>query len=178
MSLWNLALVDLYEGKAEAAAEGARRSVAHLTDKVGPAHPFVSDALEVQGRALNAQKKHAEAVPLLMRAVAIREKAFGPEDSMTGSVLLRLGESHLGLGHPEAARPLLERAVAIRDKMTESDPLETGEPKLALARALWETGERPRARKLAEEARVAFMAAGPRAARQRGEAEDWLTRAR
>ena len=59
----------------------------------------------------------AAARPLFERALAIAERALGPEHPETAVSLNNLGFLLLGQGDLAAARPLLERALAIREKV-------------------------------------------------------------
>jgi hypothetical protein len=52
-------------------------------------------------------------VPLYRRALAIRERALGPDHPALLGPLVGLAELHLALGRPAAARPLLERALPL-----------------------------------------------------------------
>jgi hypothetical protein len=77
-------------------------------------------------------------------------------------VLLALGTDKLALHDAPAAVALLERAHAIHEKLEVSER-ERADSGFALARALWAShGDRPRALALAEQARVAYVAGGPR----------------
>jgi tetratricopeptide (TPR) repeat protein len=59
---------------------------------------------------------YSAARPLLERALAIREKALGPEHPDTATSLNNLAWLLQDQGDLAAARPLYERALAIREK--------------------------------------------------------------
>ena len=59
---------------------------------------------------------YAQARPLYERALAIREKALGPEHTITANSLNGLGLLLWDQGDFAGARPLYERALAIREK--------------------------------------------------------------
>ena len=55
-------------------------------------------------------------------ALAIREKALGPEHPETATSLFKLGAHHVAQDDLDAARPLVERALAIIKKEPSSSP--------------------------------------------------------
>jgi eukaryotic-like serine/threonine-protein kinase len=169
-SLWALALVDMQEDKLDDAVARAQRAVAIFEQ-----HPagHITSALDVLGDALSRQGRAAEAVPVLERALRVREERYGRDGSLTGTALMHLGEAYLELHQDRKALPLLERAVEIRAAV-DGDPVETGEAELDLARALSGASDRRRARALAAAARDRFVHAGDRAAKWRAKAEVWL----
>jgi tetratricopeptide (TPR) repeat protein len=79
--------------------------------------------LETAARVLNqtgvyhlARAAFAEAAPLLERALAIREKALGPEHPETATSLHSLAGLYRDQGRPGEAAPLYQRALAIDEK--------------------------------------------------------------
>src|SRR5262249_48332810 len=60
--------------------------------------------------------KFAEAVPLAQRAVAIREKAFGPNHPNVGASSSNLAGLHGRRGRDADAEPLYKRVLAIVEK--------------------------------------------------------------
>ena len=68
------------------------------------------------GRYVLVQSDLAVARLLCERALAIREKALGPEHPDTSISLTQLAEVLLNQGDPATAQPLLERALAIEEK--------------------------------------------------------------
>ena len=64
---------------------------------------------------------YARAEPLYLRALAINEKANGPDHPTVAVVLNNLGLMFQQQGNLEKARPLLERSLAIREKAAGPD---------------------------------------------------------
>ena len=60
-----------------------------------------------------AQGKYAEAEPLYQRALAIREKALGPEHPDVANSLNNLAVLYRAQGKYAEAEPLYQRALAI-----------------------------------------------------------------
>jgi tetratricopeptide (TPR) repeat protein len=58
----------------------------------------------------------AEARPYHQRALAIREKALGPDHPNTAQSLNNLGSLLKGMGNLAEARPYYQRALAILEK--------------------------------------------------------------
>ena len=63
-----------------------------------------------------AQGRYAEAEPLYKRALAIREKALGPDHPDVGTRLNNLAGLYRAQGRYAEAEPLYQRALAIREK--------------------------------------------------------------
>jgi hypothetical protein len=62
------------------------------------------------------QDRYAEAEPLFKRALAILEKALGPEHPNVATVLENRASLLRNMGRPEEAPALEARAMAIRAK--------------------------------------------------------------
>ena len=71
--------------------------------------------LECAGSYVHTQGRPRQARPLLERAVALAETAYGPEHPIVGNHLYTLGVIVRVLGDFAAARPLAERALAITE---------------------------------------------------------------
>ena len=78
-------------------------------------------------------------------------------------------------GKAAEAYPHLERALRLRPAAQPGTPLDFAKAQFALAQALPER-ERARALSLATDARAAFAKAGPAAARELAEVEEWLSK--
>ncbi len=76
--------------------------------------------------ALRAASFYTEAEPLLKRALAIREKALGPDNPAVAQSLNNLAEAYRAQGRHTEAQPLIDRAQAI-------------EARGAAQRGLWES---------------------------------------
>ena len=62
------------------------------------------------------QGRYAEAEPLYKRALAIREKALGPDHPDVAKALNNLAVLYQKQGRYAEAEPLYKRALAIREK--------------------------------------------------------------
>ena len=72
---------------------------------------------EQSGRALRNQGKYDEAEPLYQRALAIREKALGPDHPDVAESLNNLAELYSNQGKYAEAEPLYKRALAIDENL-------------------------------------------------------------
>jgi len=75
-----------------------------------------ADALNAQVVRLYGEGKYAEAIPLAERALAIREKALGPEHPSVAAALNNLALLYESQGRYAQAEPLYKRALAIYEK--------------------------------------------------------------
>jgi tetratricopeptide (TPR) repeat protein len=75
-----------------------------------------ANLLNRAGNYFHGRAAYSAARPLLERALAIREKALGPEHSDTAESLNDLALLLHAQGDLAAARPLFERALAIQEK--------------------------------------------------------------
>src|SRR5262249_54255431 len=89
---------------------------------------------------LRAQGDLAAARPLFERALAIYEKARGPEHPHTAASLNNLALLLQGQGDLAAARPLFERALAIREKARGPEHPDTNRVRCHLPRLLTPSG--------------------------------------
>jgi tetratricopeptide (TPR) repeat protein len=78
---------------------------------------------------------------LLERALAVREKALGPEHPATATSLNNLALLLHAKGDLAGARPLLERALAIREKALGPEHPDTATSLNDLASVLRDLGE-------------------------------------
>jgi len=95
---------------------------------------------------------YSQAEPLLRDALAIREKALGPEHSLTAESLDGLAALLGTLGDIAGARPLYERALAIREKALGPEHPDTAQSHNNLAALLEEQRDFAGARPLHERA--------------------------
>jgi tetratricopeptide (TPR) repeat protein len=65
---------------------------------------------------LQSQGKYEDALPLYQRALAIREKALGPDHPKTATSLNNMAELLRSQAKYEDALPLYQRALAIWEK--------------------------------------------------------------
>ena len=75
-----------------------------------------ADLLNRAGGYFYGQAAFTAAEPLLRRALAIRQRALGPEHPLTAASLNNLALLLRNQGDLAAARPLFERALAITEK--------------------------------------------------------------
>ena len=73
-----------------------------------------------------SQGRYAEAEPLYKRALAIREKALGPDHPDVGTALNNLAALYRAQGRYAEAEPLYKRALAIREKALGPDHPDVG----------------------------------------------------
>lgn len=90
-------------------------AVAAHADEAGIADP-TARLMNQAGVLLDARALHAEAEPLYARALAIVEKALGPEHPNVAMSLNNLAELHRVKGAYARAEPLYARALAIWEK--------------------------------------------------------------
>jgi MYXO-CTERM domain-containing protein len=83
---------------------------------------------------LYADGKLAEAVPLIERAIALRERALGKNHLDVASSLRDLATLRLQMGEPKRAEPLYERAIQIAEGAVGKDDLVVAELCVGLAR--------------------------------------------
>ena len=111
---------------------------------------------------LHAQGNLAGARPLIEQALAIREKAFGPEHPDTAQSLNNLAALLQAQGDLADAWPLFERALTIRKKALGPDSPDTANSLANLAAMLHAQGNLAGARPLIEQALAIYQKAlGP-----------------
>ncbi|MBX3594647.1 tetratricopeptide repeat protein [Sphingomonas sp.] len=81
----------------------------------GPDHPDVAADLTNLAINLSAQGREAEAHPLLVRALAIYEKALPPAHPYIALLLTNVGASLIALDRAAEALPVLQRALTLRE---------------------------------------------------------------
>ena len=69
--------------------------------------------------------RHEQALPLYQRALAIREKALGPDHPDTATSLNNLAGLYQAMGRHEQALPLYQRALAMMRKTLGPDHPDT-----------------------------------------------------
>jgi MYXO-CTERM domain-containing protein len=104
-------LTGLWFSVPEAAAQPGRAPVAAKGAELAEAKELRAQAVK-----LHSEKNFAKAVPLLERALYLREKALGPNHLDVASVVSDLAELALEQGDVARAEPLYLRAIAIVEK--------------------------------------------------------------
>jgi tetratricopeptide (TPR) repeat protein len=131
-------------------------AVGHLNRvNVQPGPAAMADAswlLDRAGTYLRVHARLTEARPLLERALAIDEAAYGPDHPDVTAALNNFALVLRDLGEPGAARPLQERALAIDEAAYGPDHPYVATDLNNLAQILQDLGERGAARPLQERA--------------------------
>jgi tetratricopeptide (TPR) repeat protein/tRNA A-37 threonylcarbamoyl transferase component Bud32 len=124
-----LGLGDTLRARAE-----VERAVAIWLAAQGEDGSYLAGARVVLGRVLNARGEHREALEVLSRVLATRERSLGPEHRLVGQTLIGIGEAELGLGQKADAVATLERAVSICEQ-AQASSADSERARAALARA-------------------------------------------
>ena len=122
----------------------------HLLARRGADDASVSDLLNRAGVYFHGRGAYFQAAPLLRDALAMREKALGPEHPNTATSLNVLAALLQAQGDFGEARPLFERALAIREKTLGPDHPETATSLNNLGALLQSEGDLAGARPLFE----------------------------
>ena len=94
-----------------------------MHDYLGEEHPDVATSLNNLADLYRAQGKYAEAEPLYLRALAIREKQLGAEHPHVANSLNSLAILYQSQGKYTEAEPLYQKAIAIcSEKLGENHP--------------------------------------------------------
>lgn len=124
--------------------------------------------------AENDQEQHDAAVEHALQAVALLERAHGPEYFDLRAPLVTLGRAERDRGRAAASEAALRRAHAIV-AATEVDGIVRGEVCWELARTLGgDPARRDEALALGREAAQLYGAAGERGAQKKAEIAAWL----
>lgn len=132
-------LGELYEdeGKYVESESLYKQAIGVYEKTVGPDDPELAEALEYLGCLYRDQEQFqiARARPLLERALAIREKAFGREQAKTADTLSHLSLLEFFEHNPAEAELLAKRALPIEEKAYGADslPVSTTLNRLGLA---------------------------------------------
>lgn len=118
----------------------------------GAANLECAELLNRAGGYFAGRAAYSEARQLLERALTIREKALGPDHSLTGTSLNNLALLLKDQGDLAAARPLLERALAITENAPGPEHPDTATTLNNLAMLLQRQGNLAEARPLHERA--------------------------
>jgi tetratricopeptide (TPR) repeat protein len=87
-----------------------------IAEAFGPQDPRLATSLNNLAALYYAQGKLQEALPLLQRSLAIREKALGPDHPDVALSLNNLAELYRAQGKLQKALPLYQRSLAIAEK--------------------------------------------------------------
>jgi CHAT domain-containing protein len=114
--------------------------------------------LNQEAVALYRAGRYAQAVPLMQRSLAIREKALGPEHPDVATSLNNLAELYRAQGQYAQAEPLYRRSLAIREKALGPEHPDVATSLNNLAYFLAGRGQTANARPLYEKARRILLA--------------------
>src|SRR5437588_512882 len=81
-----------------------------------------ADMWDNTARAYQMQGRYQEAEALYRRALAAREKLFGPDDPRVAAILNNQGALYYTTGRYAAAESLLRRALTIEEASTSASP--------------------------------------------------------
>ena len=99
-----------------AQAEQFGRSALKEAETLRPSHRGAEQSLSTLSLVLRLQGKHADALPLAQRLVAIRTKQYGPDEASTGIALHNNAEILLAMGRYAEAEKLQAGALAAFEK--------------------------------------------------------------
>ena len=108
--------------------------------------------LDRAGLYLDSRANFSDALPILERALALREGTEGPDDPATAETLDNLAGVRTHMGDLTGARPLYDRALAIRERLLGPDHPSTATSLNNLAVLLHRQGHLAAARPLYERA--------------------------
>ena len=97
--------------------------------------PMSASRSTIWRRSMRSSSRHGDSEPLFKRALAIYEKAGGPEHPAVATLLNNLGQVDKVSGRYAEAEPLIKRSLAIREKVLG--------PRSSRRRALAEQSRRP-----------------------------------
>src|SRR5262245_2454745 len=106
------------QGEAAGAQSGKLRAAAPATES--------AEALNTEAIRLYQAGHYAEAVPLAQRALALREKALGPDHPEVGTALNNLALLYQSQGRYAEAEPLYRRSLTLYEKALGPDHASVG----------------------------------------------------
>ena len=134
----------------------------HLLARRGPDDASVSDLLDRAASYFLGRAAYSQAAPLFRDALALRQKALGPEHPDTAMSLNNLALLLMDQGDLAEALPLFERALAIREKVLPPEHPHKGQSLCDIASVLRAQGDLAGARPLSERAlAISEKALGP-----------------
>ena len=137
-------------------------------------HNKVAISLNNIGHQLGLQGKHREALKYCRQALAISEKALGPEHRFLSYPLTNIGREYVELHLPQRAIGPLERSLSLAEKNPDQATTLAG-ARFTLARALNDLHREPkRAWQLAALAREAYAADGEASKGELAKVDVWL----
>lgn len=113
-SIHNLARVLIDQGEIEAALPLCDQLEDAVRGLYGQEHPAMARALFLRAMAYRIDRRPADAVPLVRRALAIARRHFGPDHGSTLRHTNLLAQLLAELGDPEAETVLLDLITSLR----------------------------------------------------------------
>lgn len=122
----------------------------------------LADILEDIANAYQSRREFPQALPLLERSMAIRQKLFAPGHPLLAYSFQNLGRLLCTLGRCQEGEPHLQEAIRIREKTLGPDHLHVGVTRMLLGKAYFDSRELTKATAQAQQALTIFREkAGP-----------------
>ena len=169
--LSNLGAAQTRLGVADHGVAHIRRALSIKLAKLGVNHDELAWNYDLLGDALAANGDTVQAREAYNNAIAVYERRGREGDQDSAYPWLGLGRIARQAGDRTTALLHLERALAVQDPEASAD--QRGDLRFELALTLEHT-DPARARSLADEARVAYVAAGVTRAKRLADVERWL----
>lgn len=124
----------LYElGDYSRATAEAQKLAEEIGKRIGVENQFFGRALALQARALQAQKKFAEAEPLYRKTLALFEQAYGSTDDRLVPILRNLAQGLQDHGQYADSENFYKRTLDIQDSALSHNDLEIVKTLVGLA---------------------------------------------
>jgi serine/threonine-protein kinase len=175
--LHGLARISLEEGKYDESLRNEELALDAIVTQLGPDNPESAQILDGMAEVLLLSDRPREARDRAARAIAITERAFGPDHPDVVGSLTAKANAELRLGNLSAANKLLDRASAILGQ-NDLPQITRADLSFARARAARAADNFARARELATEARGYAVDSGKSGARSLGMIDRWLAELR
>jgi len=103
----------LDQARLEEAERWVRRGLEGLETRLPADHAFVTEAMTVLGRVLQARGEYDPSITVLEKAVRLRERKSGGNDPELAASLRELGNTHFYAGHFPEADSIFRRVLAL-----------------------------------------------------------------
>lgn len=114
--IFQLGKISHMEGQERQAAAYYWESLPLFAESVGPENPLMAEPLAALASLYHQQHQHDQAIPLLKRALAIREKSWGLSNSQLLPTLQAYHSLLLSADHPQEAREITSRIARIMEQ--------------------------------------------------------------
>jgi tetratricopeptide (TPR) repeat protein len=122
-------------GELEASAKAAHRAAEVYAAALGPEHPSVGRALDMQAVALSFVGRYDEALAVHLRALGDCVRVLGRDHPGCVNHLTNTGETYLAMGRYDEAATYFAEALAVRERRTGPDTPQTADCRTDLAQA-------------------------------------------